>query len=185
MNLPTSVAERVKHLHLDHTQDYAALVNDRAFTTREPLNVYGPRGLEKLSIPLFRQLYSDVASALRCYDYLRVKEAMQGPVAREENWHASCALTEHADGIAYRIDSEHRSLLYSGDTEPCQSLVELGREVDLAILECSFPDLTSLKGRHLYPRAAAELAKRINAKKLILTHMYPECERRRMRGERI
>jgi ribonuclease BN (tRNA processing enzyme) len=34
----------VTHLHLD---DYATLVNDRAFTTREPLNVFGPRGPER------------------------------------------------------------------------------------------------------------------------------------------
>jgi ribonuclease BN (tRNA processing enzyme) len=45
-------------------------------------------------------------------------------------------------------------------------------------LECSFPDLISLKGRHLCPTTAAELATKMNAKKLVLTHMYPECEGR-------
>jgi ribonuclease BN (tRNA processing enzyme) len=166
------------HLHLDHTNDYATLVCDRAFTTRETLEACGPRGLKRHSLLLFTQLYPDLASSLLCYDYLRIKEATQGPVTEGERWHASCAPTEHADGIAYRIESERRSLLYSGDTEPCQSLVELGREVDLAILECSFPDLISLKGRHLCPTTVAELATRMNAKKLVLTHMYPECDGR-------
>jgi len=166
------------HLHLDHAGDYATLVCDRAFTTRETLQACGPIGLERHSSILFTQLYPELASTLGCYDYLRIKEARQGPVVEEARWRAYCAPTEHADGIAYRIESEGRSLLHSGDTEPCQSLVELGREVDLAILECSFPDMASLKGRHLYPTTAAELATRMNAKKLVLTHMYPECDGR-------
>jgi ribonuclease BN (tRNA processing enzyme) len=44
------------------------------------------------------------------------------------------------------------------------------------ILDCSFPDVATLKGRHL--TTAAEMAARMNAKKPILTHMYPECEGR-------
>jgi len=116
--------------------------------------------------------------ALGCYDYLRIKEAVRGPVAEGETWRVSCAPTEHADGIAYRIDCGHKSLLYFGDTEPCQSLVELGHEVDLAIVECSFPDVASVKCRHLYSATAAELADRMKAKKLVLTHLYPECEGR-------
>jgi len=135
-------------------------------------------GLEKHSTLLFRQLYPDVASTLACYDYLRIKEAVPGLVAKGETWRASCAPTEHADGIAYRIDCGHQSLLYSGDTEPCQSVIELGHEVDLAILECSFPDQASLKGRHLCAATAADLAKRMKAKRLVLTHLYPECEGR-------
>jgi ribonuclease BN (tRNA processing enzyme) len=166
------------HLHVDHVNDYAALVNERALTTREPLEVCGPRGLEKHSALLFAQLYPDVASSLRCYDFLRVREAEQGSVTKGDNWCVSCAPTEHAQGIAYRIESGGRALLYSGDAEPSESLVQLGRSVDVAILECSFPDLASLKGKHLVPTTAAELATRMKAKKLVLTHMYPECERR-------
>jgi ribonuclease BN (tRNA processing enzyme) len=166
------------HLHLDHTNDYATLVNDRALTTREPLEVCGPRGLKRHSTLLFARLYPDLASALRCHDYLRIKEVNQGHVISGAGWRASCSPTEHAKGIAYRIDSENHSLMYSGDTEPCESLVQLGRNVDLAILECSFPDVATLKGKHLTPRTAAEMAARMNAKKLILTHMYPECEGR-------
>jgi ribonuclease BN (tRNA processing enzyme) len=166
------------HFHLDHTNDYATLVNDRAFTTRERLNFCGPRGLEKHSTLLFNHVYPEVASTLLCYDHLRIKEAVPCPIVTEPNWQVSCGPTEHADGIAYRIDSGHQSLLHSGDTEPCQTLLDLGHEVALAILECSFPDLTSLKGKHLYPAMAAEPAKRMKAKRLVLTHMYPECEGR-------
>jgi len=76
------------------------------------------------------------------------------------------------------MDSFGKSLLYSGDTGPCQSLTELGREVDLAVMECSFPDPTSLKDEHLNPTLAGSLAVKMKAKKLILTHLYPECDGR-------
>ena len=46
------------------------------------------------------------------------------------------------------------------------------------ILECSFPDLASLKCRHLCPTTAAELAEKMNAKRLVLAHVYLECEGR-------
>lgn len=166
------------HLHVDHVNDYAALVNERALTTREPLEVCGPRGLEKHSALLFTELYPDIASSLRCYDFLRVRDAEQGSVTSGDDWVVSCAPTEHAEGIAYRIESGGRALLYSGDAQPSEPLAQLGRNVDVAILECSFPDLASLKGKHLVPTTAAELATKMNAKKLVLTHMYPECEGR-------
>jgi len=56
--------------------------------------------------------------------------------------------------------------------------VKLGREVDLAIIECSFPDSTTIRGEHLYPLLGGKLDSEMEAKKVILTHLYPECEGR-------
>jgi len=164
------------HLHADHVLDYATIVNDRAFTTRDPLHVYGPKGLERHTRTLFNKLFPDLGSMLRCFDYLTAEDVREGPVAEKYDWKVSCASIKHAGGVSYRIDSDGRSLLYSGDTSPCQSLVELGREVDLAVMECSFPDSASLRGEHLYPELAGELASKMKARKVILTHFYPECE---------
>ena len=166
------------HLHADHTLDYATIVNDRAFTTREPLHVYGPKGLERHTKTLFNELFPDLSSTLRCFDYLIAKEVSEGLVAQRDDWKVSCAPVKHAGGVCYRIDSAGKSLLYSGDASPCQTLVELGREVDLAVIECSFPDPASLRGEHLHPALAGNLAAKMKAKKLVLTHMYPECEGR-------
>ena len=166
------------HLHVDHALDYATIVNDRAFTTRGSLHVYGPKGLERHTKILFNELFPDLGSTFRCFDYLSAKEVDEGLVADENGWKVSCAPVKHAGGVCYRMDSFGKSLLYSGDTGPCQSLTELGREVDLAVMECSFPDPTSLKDEHLYPTLAGSLAAKMKAKKLILTHLYPECDGR-------
>jgi len=166
------------HLHADHTLDYVTIVNDRAFTTRKALHVYGPRGLERHTKMLFMELFPDLGSTLRCFDYLTVKEVSEGLVAEQNGWKVSCAPVKHAGGVCYRIDSAGKSLLYSGDTSPCQSLIKLGREADLAVIECSFPDSASLSGEHLYPRLAGNLASEMKAKKLVLTHLYPICDGR-------
>jgi len=164
------------HLHADHALDYATIANDRAFTTRDPLHVFGPKGLEKHTKMLFNQLFPDLGSKLRCFDYLAVNEVSEGLVAEQNDWKVSCAAVKHASGVCYRTDSAGKSLLYSGDTSPCQSLVKLGKEVDLAIIECSYSDSATLRGEHLYPLLAGKLGSEMEAKKVILTHLYPECE---------
>jgi len=166
------------HLHADHALDYVTIVNDRAFTTRAPLHVYGPEGLERHTRTLFNEVFPDLGGTLRCFDYLTAEDVKQGLVAEKDDWKVSCASVKHAGGVSYRIDSKGKSLLYSGDTSPCQSLVKLGREVDLAVIECSFPDSASLRGEHLCPLLAGKLVSKMKAKKVILTHLYPECEGR-------
>jgi ribonuclease BN (tRNA processing enzyme) len=127
---------------------------------------------------LLTELFPDLGSTLRCFDYLAAEEVREGFVAQQNDWKVSCAPVKHAGGVCYRIDSAGKSLLYSGDTSPCQSLIKLGREADLAVLECSFPDPASLRGEHLYPTLAGNLASKMKAKKLVLTHLYPICEGR-------
>ena len=51
--------------------------------------------------------------------------------------------------------------------------MELARGADLLILECSFPDEEAIAG-HLTPSEAGDIATRAGAKKLLLTHFYPE-----------
>jgi len=50
----------------------------------------------------------------------------------------------------------------------------LARGADLLILESSFPDGQGIEG-HLTPSQAGDIATRSGAKRLLLTHFYPEC----------
>jgi ribonuclease BN (tRNA processing enzyme) len=84
--------------------------------------------------------------------------------------------TKHTPGsIAYRVgDTSGKSLVYSGDTGFCNELVDLAKGADLLILECSFPDGKEVEG-HLTPSQAGLIASLARAKRLLLTHFYPEC----------
>jgi ribonuclease BN (tRNA processing enzyme) len=63
----------------------------------------------------------------------------------------------------------------SGDTGYCQNIIDLAFEVDLLVLECSFPDGKKVEG-HLTPSLAGRIALESRCKKLLLTHLYPVCD---------
>ena len=56
-----------------------------------------------------------------------------------------------------------------------EEMIDLGKEVDLMILECSTPDEMKLPG-HLTPSACGKLAQKAGCRKLCLTHFYPTCD---------
>ena len=80
------------------------------------------------------------------------------------------------ESIAYRITSEDgSSVVYSGDTDFSENLIELAKDADLFICESALPDSMQVKG-HLTPSRAGEMATRAGVHKLMLTHFYPDCE---------
>jgi len=67
-----------------------------------------------------------------------------------------------------------RKIVYSGDTGPCENLVKLGKDADVLIHEATFSsDLEDVarEKKHSTSIDAANIAKEMNAKKLILTHI--------------
>ncbi len=73
------------------------------------------------------------------------------------------------------MNPEGKSVAFSGDTDYCEGMIELGKEADLMILECAMPDDSKIAG-HLVPSLAGKLAKEADCKKLCLTHFYPPCD---------
>lgn len=92
-------------------------------------------------------------------------------------WQVEWTRTNHIDSsVAYRFDHPAGgSLVISGDTGPCEGLVELAHGVDTLVLECSFPDPSPFT-THLSPEDAGQLAAKTNCRRLLLTHFYPRVE---------
>jgi ribonuclease BN (tRNA processing enzyme) len=86
----------------------------------------------------------------------------------------SLPVSHTRESYGFRIRERETGLTaaYSGDTEECPALVDLGRDTDLFIMECSFPDKSAGPG-HLFPEAALRVARQSRPGKLILTHFYP------------
>ena len=84
-----------------------------------------------------------------------------------------------AYGVRVTEAATGASLVFSGDTGPCDALVDLargegGRGVDLLLAEAAFlegPDLPA--GVHLTGRQAAEAAQAAGVGALLLTHVPP------------
>ncbi|MFT6399404.1 MAG: ribonuclease BN (tRNA processing enzyme) [Bradymonadia bacterium] len=64
------------------------------------------------------------------------------------------------------------TLAIPGDSGPCEGLTALCRDADVAVVECSMPDLMPIAG-HMNPTTLAELIRASNLKHLVVTHQYP------------
>ncbi|MCW3979956.1 MAG: ribonuclease Z [Candidatus Bathyarchaeota archaeon] len=67
-----------------------------------------------------------------------------------------------------------RKIVYTGDTMFSNAIVELARDADLLIHDCTFDDDLSeraMEDGHSTPSQAAKTAEKSNAKRLILTHV--------------
>lgn len=86
----------------------------------------------------------------------------------------------HSFGVALRMPSRRKGehgeevkITYSGDTMPCQELVELGRGSTILIHEATMEDELEAEARikmHSTLSQAIEAGKRMNAKYTLLTH---------------
>jgi len=85
-------------------------------------------------------------------------------------------MNHREESIGYRIiDSDDRTIVYTGDTDTTENLVSLAAGADLLICESAMPDEKRVPG-HPTPSLAGEMASRAQVKKLVLTHLYPECD---------
>jgi ribonuclease Z len=77
------------------------------------------------------------------------------------------------------VEVETFKLVYSGDTRPCDALIEMGADATILIHEATFEDdlqSEAIKKRHSTVTEALTVAKKMNAFRVILTHFsqrYP------------
>ena len=89
---------------------------------------------------------------------------------------ASAPVAHRPESLAYRIeDPAGKSLVYSGDTDVCDRLIDLAAGADVMICESAFPDNHKTDG-HLTPSLAGRMAQAAGVKRLVLTHFYPACD---------
>lgn len=165
------------HLHLDHTAELAPLL----FALRNP-GIGRTKTLTLLGAPGFRDFYSRLrrmyGSWVEPLDYpLEIEEIDDRPVSVGGFLVRAFPVSHTPQSVAIRVEDpvDGKTVVFSGDTDRCDGLVDAARGADLAVFECSFPDGRKVEG-HLTPGEAGEIASRSGAKRLLLTHFYPECE---------
>ena len=163
----------ITHFHPDHVADFVpflfAMNYTVDFTRSLPLQVIGPHGLEAFYGQL-RGIFGDWIQA-KTYP-LFFHEVGESRLTFPDFAMETLPLAHSASSVGFRVNAPGRSLTYSGDTDYCANIVRLGREVDLLILECSFPDDRKKEG-HLTPSLAGKIAREASCRKLLLTHFYP------------
>jgi ribonuclease BN (tRNA processing enzyme) len=164
------------HIHPDHVSDLVPII----FASKNPDH---PREKELLCMggPGFKSYFEKLRNLYgpwidpQSYP-LTVKEISDEALAYRDLKILSRPMAHISESVGYRIEfKDGKSMAVSGDTGYCQNIVDLGFEVDLLVLECSFPDGKEIEG-HLTPSLAGRIALESNCKRLLLTHLYPVCD---------
>jgi len=165
------------HLHPDHVGDLIPFLfatrYSLGYTRREPFRLLAARGFARFHQRLNEAFGGWVEPPPGLMDLVEL--APDGPdEVRQEGLVIRSAPTNHTEGsLAFRLEAEDRSLVYSGDTDESDSLVDLARGADLLVLEAANP--SKVPG-HLTPAEAGRLAARAGVGRLLLTHFYPPCD---------
>lgn len=166
----------ITHLHPDHTAELVSLffaLKNLGIGRRETLKIFGCEGL----IQLIEDLQGVYGDWICPGDYSLEVTEMERDEIRLKDLSITSVPVQHTDhSLGFRLTSASGKILaYSGDSDVCSGLVELCRDADLALVESSFPDQKKCPG-HLVPSEVGQMAQEARAKKVVLTHFYPECE---------
>lgn len=164
----------VSHLHPDHCIDLLALYVARSYDPRRTfpsLPVYVPHaGGGHLARAYGRADGPGLTGAYDFHDWTSGTHDI-GP------FKVTVARVAHpVETYGMRLEHGGKVLTYSGDSGPCDPLVTLALDADLALFESSFEvgrDDRAPRDLHLTGRDAGEHAARAGARQLVLTHLPP------------
>lgn len=160
----------LSHLHHDHISDffilqYAMLVAKTQKWRTTPLKVWAP------TTP--KSWYE----RLRYHQLIQLAPLEEGRGITIDGVNISFFRTDHAiPCYAIKLSYQNKMILYGADSGPRTDWQRMGSHPDLFICEASFlhKDLPTQPIGHLSAKLAATAAKRIGAKRLLLTHLNPD-----------
>ena len=160
----------ITHRHPDHFADLIpliqALIATPDFKREKELFIIAPEGFREYYNITVRSLLSGVE-----LDFIRIVEIYNKLDLAP--FQISTAKTVHSeDSIAYRFEHNGKAIVFTGDADYDQGVIDLSKNADLLITDCSFPDGMKVKG-HLCSRECGLIAEKAGAKKLVLSHIYP------------
>lgn len=187
------------HHHSDHNLEYGNLMyNAWSSGFKGRIDTFGPPPLQKMT---------DLFLDMNAYDIniripdegrpplkpmISAHEFSQGGVVLENDQvKVTAALVNHppvVPSFAYRFDTPNRSIVFSGDTTPCDNLIKLAQGADVLVHEVIHkPSLARLMARvpnadrlvehivasHTTHIDVGKVAKAAGVKTLVLTHLVP------------
>ena len=193
------------HHHFDHDVDYPCFLLtrwDQSIGKENTLRVFGPTLTERLTHrilderdgafahdwrarvnhPASQRVYVNRGGELpRMPPKVDAKDIDAGKIFSGSSWEITGADAVHVqpylDSLAYRVDSDEGSVVFTGDTEPCGSVVELARDADVMLSMCWDEEEHMLEQGEQHgatgTMGAARMAQEAGVKRLVLVHVGP------------
>lgn len=165
------------HRHNDHINDLNGLLQFYRFSYGKSadkdalqLHIYGPVGIKKHLETVMFELQGMAGMPA----WLKSINELTGGMIKVGKTRITSAKVEHpGECLAYRIEHDGKSLVYSGDTVLCDSIRILCKGADTLLLDAATEEFIKEVPVHMSVKDCAEIAKESGAKTLILTHLYP------------
>ncbi|MFH2002324.1 MAG: MBL fold metallo-hydrolase, partial [Planctomycetota bacterium] len=180
----------ITHLHSDHTAGYSDfLLTPWVLERKENVEAFGPPGLQSMTEHILKAYEQDIQvrifgpeHALPAGITVNVHEFEPGKIFEDENVRVSAFPVRHGawkHAYGFRFETPDRVIVISGDTVPCQALVDQAMGCDLLIHEVY--SKTALERRpsewqqyhkasHTSTEELAEIANKVKPRLLVLYH---------------
>ena len=161
------------HWHFDHTADLTVLLY-RLEAMGQVLQVYAP--VDESSA------MRRIVAASACF---HLTDVAPGNTVAVGSCTVRVGEARHpVPAVGYRVESEGRTFGFTGDTNTLPSLSDFYRSSSLLLADALFPSENWAENKpHLSAALAAELAVSAGADQLVLTHLNPVFQPRRLLRE--
>ena len=136
----------------------------------------------RVNHPLSQRVYVNRGGTLpRKPPDVLARDVGPGHVCSGPDWQMTAAPAEHVqpylDSLAYRLDTSQGSIVFTGDTQPCDSVVELAQGADLMLCMCWDDQEVMLQNGEAEGQCgttgAARMAQEAGVKRLAVVHIGP------------
>ncbi len=192
------------HHHFDHNADYPCFLLcrwDQSTGKENKLQIWGPEPTARITeqligpegafaedwqarigAPVSQHVHQNRGGALpRPEPSVQVTDIAPGYVVKHEGWEVTAVQAQHVQpwlrSLAYRVDYPDGAIVFTGDTEPCDSVRALAAGADTLVANCWDHQATMDENGEAAGQTgtldAGRMADESGVKRLILTHTGP------------
>ena len=179
------------HMHSDHTIGYPDLIlTPWVLGRKKPLEVYGPDGITEMTENILKAYRDDIKYRLYGLEpvnnegwRVNAYEIREGVVYEDTNVTVEAFLVKHGtwpNAYGYRFTTPDKVIVISGDTAPCENIINYSLGVDILIHEVYFKKAFDEKDKfwkryhsinHTSTYELAEIANKTRPGLLVLDHV--------------
>lgn len=189
----------ISHMHTDHYMGLFTLIDARkeafirAGKPHVPLALIIPPPVEKV-VKIFSEIFNPIMADVKIFSCKFLQEGRRQPQNLQRflgDVKVNTVAVKHClESYGIVLKTSDWSIVYSGDSAPCQKLIDAGKNCTLLIHEASIEDdfirEASMK-KHCTPQQVVDISEKMNAQFTIMTHfskrylavpVFPECNQR-------